>query len=88
MNEFLFRMPTRVIFGEGAVQNPGDQDHGGDRRRTALLAAIRQVDTQVLIGDIRSANDLELIHALNPDYVQGLLLDQRAMQAEALLKVG
>jgi EAL domain-containing protein (putative c-di-GMP-specific phosphodiesterase class I) len=64
------------------------QDHGGARRRTALLAAIRQVDTQVLIGDIRNANDLELVGELNPDYVQGRWLDERTNPAEGLRKTG
>jgi len=87
-SQFLHRFaPDYVRFQVGFFQR-AYQDHGGGRRRTALLAAIRQVDTQVLIGDIRSASNLELIHALNPDYVQGPLLDQRTMQAEALLKVG
>jgi EAL domain-containing protein (putative c-di-GMP-specific phosphodiesterase class I) len=74
--QFLHRFaPDYVRFQVGFFHR-AYQDHGGGRR-AALLAAIRQVDTQVLIGDIRNANDLELLGELNPDYVQGLWLDDR-----------
>jgi EAL domain-containing protein (putative c-di-GMP-specific phosphodiesterase class I) len=51
------------------------QDHGGQRRRNALFAAIRHVDTQVLIGGVRADSEAEIIGIINPDYVQGSWYD-------------
>lgn len=69
--QFLHRLaPDYVRFSAGFFLR-AYQDHGGSRRRNALFAAIRHVDTQVLIGGVRANSEAEIIGIINPDYVQG-----------------
>lgn len=76
--QFLHRFaPDYVRFNAGFFHK-AYQDKTGQRRRAALLPAIRQVDTQVLIGAVKSASDAQLIRQLAPDYVEGSWFDQSA----------
>lgn len=69
--QFLHRFPPDYMgFDVGFIhrsqRNPGEQ-----RRLSTLFSAIRQVDTQILVANIRSATDHDRIRPLRPDYVQG-----------------
>jgi EAL domain-containing protein (putative c-di-GMP-specific phosphodiesterase class I) len=76
-----------VRFNAGFFQRTY-QDHGGQRRRNSLIAAIRHVDTQVLIGDIRTDSEAEIVGIINPDYVQGSWYETRPSLVSNLRKAG
>jgi EAL domain-containing protein (putative c-di-GMP-specific phosphodiesterase class I) len=87
-SQFLHRLaPDYVRFNAGFFQRTY-QDHGGQRRRNSLIAAIRHVDTQVLIGDIRTDSEAEIVGIINPDYVQGSWYETRPSLVSNLRKAG
>lgn len=68
--EFLYRFtPDFVRFDRAFFLKPARADD--DRRRRSLLAAIRRLDTQLLIEGINSEADAHLARALNADFVKG-----------------
>ena len=79
--QFLHRLAPDYVRFEAGFFHRAYQNHGGQRRRTALFTAIRQVDTQVLIGGIRSETEAQGIASIHPDYVQGSWYEQRWAQA-------
>lgn len=70
-SQFLHRFPPDYMRFNARFFRRSYQDHGGKRLLSMLLSAIRQVDTQILIDNIRTGDDDALIRSLRPDYVQG-----------------
>lgn len=60
------------------------QGHSGERRRLALLSAIRQHDTQVHFTGVRSMEDVTLCRALGGDYVEGAYFENELHASRAL----
>ncbi len=84
--QFLHRFaPDYVRFNAGFFHK-AYQDSNGHRRRSTLLSAIRHVDTQVLIGSVKSELDANLTRQLNPDYVQGSWYDESVAFGHSLLQ--
>lgn len=79
--QFLHRLAPDYVRFEAGFFHRAYQVHGGQRRRTALFTAIRQVDTQVLISGVRSETDAQWVAPIHPDYVQGAWYEQRLAQA-------
>ena len=84
-SQFLHRFaPDYVRFNAGFFRK-AYQEKGGHRRRAALLYAIRQVDTQILVGSVKSELDARAAELIHPDYVQGRWYDE-SVASQFLLK--
>lgn len=69
--QFLHRFPPDYVGFDAGFFQRSYRNPGGQRSLSALLSAIRQVDTQILVGNIRTLEDIDRIRPLGPDYVQG-----------------
>jgi EAL domain-containing protein (putative c-di-GMP-specific phosphodiesterase class I) len=73
---FLHRyVPDFFRFNAAFFHNTRVDKHEGWRRQ-ALLSALRQVDTQIVLGGITNTADAQLAEDIRPDYVQGGWYDE------------
>lgn len=69
--EFLYRFAPDFVRFDCLFFLKPNRNSAGDRRRAALLSAIRRLDTQLLIEGVRSETDAHLARMLSADFVQG-----------------
>ncbi|MFZ4655296.1 MAG: hypothetical protein ACOYLM_13175 [Methylococcaceae bacterium] len=84
--QYLHRFPPDVIRFSSLFFHRNYQEPGGLRRRNALLAALRQIDTEVFLDAIKDQGDADLAEAIRPDHAQGPWLDAQNRVVEPLLK--
>ncbi|MFN5745288.1 MAG: hypothetical protein ACK443_04285 [Methylococcaceae bacterium] len=73
---FLHRYAPDFFRFNAAFFHNARADKLKDRRRHALLSALRQVDTQILLSGIRNPADTRLAEDIRPDYVEGDWYDE------------
>jgi EAL domain-containing protein (putative c-di-GMP-specific phosphodiesterase class I) len=74
--EFLYRFAPDFVRFDCAFFRGGQRGDAADRRRASLLAAIRRLDTQLLIEGVRDETDGQLVRILHADYVAGAYYEQ------------
>lgn len=85
-SQFLHRLPPDYIRFSASFLDRAYPASIDKKRRSSLLSAIRQVDTQVLVASIKTEADGKLMELVFPDYVQGVWYDKRLEAAPPLLK--